>query len=123
MQDLLREMQYNHIPIDGTIFIVILYGFSSFGGVRYTSWTRDKLENFWSQYIRSVEEEVQRTWFSAMSVIVALKAFNKCTDAERTLQAWQEVRQIWHPNEEETQQVLRALRKLIPQQTFFNRNV
>jgi pentatricopeptide repeat protein len=123
VQDLLREMQYNHIPIDGTIFIVILYGFSSFGGVRYTSWTRDKLENFWGQYIRSVEEEVQRTWFSAMSVIVALKAFNKCTDAERTLQAWQEVRQVWHPNEEETQQVLSALRKLIPQQTFFNRNL
>ena len=100
VQDLLRDMQYNQIPIDGTIFIVVLYGFSSFGGVRYSSWTRDKLENLWSQYLQSVEVGVQRTWFSSMSVIVALKAFRKCTDAERTLQAWQEVQQIWHPSPE-----------------------
>jgi pentatricopeptide repeat protein len=121
--ELLREMELNQVPIEGTIFIVILYGFNSYGGVRYSSWTGDKLEDVWLQYIKSVQESIPRTWFSSMSVIVALKAFSKCTGAERTLQAWEEVRRVWEPEPEELQQVLKVLRRLVPEHSFFNANV
>ncbi|KAF2709434.1 hypothetical protein K504DRAFT_274176 [Pleomassaria siparia CBS 279.74] len=119
MNELLEEMRHNEVPIDGTIFIVVMYGFSSYGGVRYSSWTRDKLEPLWSAYLNSVETGVQRTWFSSMSVIVALKAFRKCTDAERTLRAWEEVRRVWEPTSTEKEDVVRALRELVPDHAFF----
>jgi pentatricopeptide repeat protein len=121
--ELLREMELNGVPIEGTIFIVILYGFNSYGGVRYSSWTKDKLEDAWKLYLKSVQDNVPRTWFSAMSVIVALKAFSKCTDAERTMQAWEEVRRVWEPSPEDLQRVLKVLRKLVPQHSFFKSNV
>ncbi|KAF2872327.1 hypothetical protein BDV95DRAFT_569482 [Massariosphaeria phaeospora] len=122
VQELLEEMRYHKIPIQGTIFIVIIYGFSSFGGVRYSSWTRDKLESLWKAYIQSEQDKVDRTWFSSMSVIAALKAFKKCTTAERTMQAWEEVRKVWEPGSEELEAVLQALRRLVPQRGFFDEN-
>jgi pentatricopeptide repeat protein len=118
--ELLEEMRHNETPIDGTIFIVVLYGFNSFGGVRYTSWTRDKLEQIWVQFLKSVKDGVQRTWLSSMSVIVALKAFMKCTDAERTLKAWEEVSQVWEPNSKEKEDVIRVLRGLVPDHRSFD---
>ncbi|KAF1849753.1 uncharacterized protein K460DRAFT_360601, partial [Cucurbitaria berberidis CBS 394.84] len=101
VDELLREMRYNSIPLEGTIFIVIFHGFNSFGGVRYTSWTPDKLEKIWTQYLKALNNKLERTWLSSLSIIAALKAFSRCTDAERTLKAWQEIRKLWQPNEEE----------------------
>ncbi|KAL5120582.1 hypothetical protein ACEQ8H_001601 [Pleosporales sp. CAS-2024a] len=113
--DLLREMQYNAVPLDGSIFIFIFHGFADFGGIRYSSWTRDKLERIWKQYLKALQDSLERTWISVKAVISALKAFAKCTDAERTLKAWEEIRSMWQPSAEELEKVLRALRKLAPQ--------
>ncbi|KAF2471673.1 uncharacterized protein BDR25DRAFT_22181 [Lindgomyces ingoldianus] len=121
--ELLNEMHLNSIPPDGTIFIVILYGFSSFGGVRYSSWTRDRLESLWQQYLQATQIGAQRTWISSMAVVAALKAFKKCTDSERTLKAWEEVRRVWDPTPEEVEMCLKALRRLVPEQGFFEGNV
>ena len=124
VNELLREMRYNSVPLEGTIFIVIFHGFNSFGGVRYTSWTPDKLEKIWTQYLKALNGQIERTWLSSMSVIAVLKAFSRCTDAERTLKAWEEIRMLWQPNEEELENVMRALRKLVPSQAhgFFDEN-
>ncbi|CAO2658582.1 Nn.00g063050.m01.CDS01 [Neocucurbitaria sp. VM-36] len=124
VNELLREMRYNSVLLEGTIFIVIFHGFNSFGGVRYTSWTPDKLEKIWTQYLKALNEQIERTWLSSMSVIAALKAFSRCTDAERTLKAWEEIRMLWQPNEEELENVMRALRKLVPSHAhgFFDEN-
>jgi pentatricopeptide repeat protein len=114
--ELLQEMRYNSVPLEGTIFITIFHGFTHFGGIRYSSWTRDKLEKIWSQYLKALQDNMERTWISVMAVIAALKAFAKCTDAERTLRAWEEIRKMWQPNEEELERVMLMLRKLVPQQ-------
>lgn len=115
VNDLLQEMRYNSVPLEGTIFIVIFHGFNSFGGVRYSSWTPDKLEKIWTQYVDAVHRRLERTWLSSLAVVAALKAFSRCTDSQRTLRAWEELRQIWQPDEEELENVMRALRKLIGQ--------
>jgi pentatricopeptide repeat protein len=114
--ELLQEMRYKSIALDGTIFIALFHGFTHFGGVRYSSWTRDKLEKIWTQYIKALQEGLERTWLSVTAIIVALKAFAKCADADRTLRAWEELRTLWHPNEQELEDVLRQLRSLVPQQ-------
>lgn len=123
VQDLLKEMKLNSVPLDGTISIVIMHGFASFGGVRYSSWTLDKLERIWKLYLQNVEEQMQRTFISRFSVIAALRAFRKTADAERTLKAWEEVRAHWEPSAEEKEAVLVELRKLVPEHpAFFSRN-
>lgn len=121
--ELLQEMKYNGIPTDGTISIVILYGFNTFGGLRYSSWTLDKLERYWKQYLNAVRDGAERTWLSPMSVTVALKAFKRCADADRVLQAWEEVRELWKPKPEELDRVLKELRRLVPEHPFFRANV
>jgi pentatricopeptide repeat protein len=114
--DLMQEMRYNSVPLEGTIFIAIFHGFKHFGGVRYSSWTRDKLEKIWTQYLKALHDGLERTWISTMAVVAALNAFAKCTDPDRTFQAWEEIRKVWEPNEEELENVMKCLRKLVPQQ-------
>jgi pentatricopeptide repeat protein len=115
--ELLQEMKWNSVPLDGTIFIVIFHGFNTFGGVRYSSWTASKLEKIWQRYLRALNEDLERTWISSLSVVAALRAFAKCTAPERTLKAWEEIRNLWHhADEQELETVLLALRKLVPSQ-------
>ncbi|XP_014558652.1 hypothetical protein COCVIDRAFT_24893 [Bipolaris victoriae FI3] len=117
VHELLQEMNWNSVPLEGTIFIVIFHGFNTFGGVRYSSWTASKLEKIWQRYLRALTEDLERTWVSSLSVIAALRAFAKCTAPERTLKAWEEIRNLWHhADEQELETVLRALRKLVPSQ-------
>lgn len=121
--ELLQEMQLNSVPIEGTTFIVMFYGFGSFGGVRYSSWTADKLERVWAQFLVAVADKSGRTWLSSMAIIAALKAFKRCTDSDRTLNAWEEARPSWHPNEEELESVMQELRRVDVKPGFFSKNV
>lgn len=123
VNELLREMQLNRVPIEGTTFIVMFYGFASFGGVRYSSWTADKLEGVWAQFLVAVTNDLDRTWLSSLAVIAALKAFKRCTDPDRTLGAWEEIRPSWHPNEEELESVMQELRRVDVRPGFFSKNV
>ncbi|KAF2736386.1 hypothetical protein EJ04DRAFT_489865 [Polyplosphaeria fusca] len=122
VNELLSEMQRSAIPIDGTIYIVVIYGFSTFGGLRYSAWTREKLEDVWSAYLGAVRDGAHRTWLSSKAVIAALRAFRKCADVERMLRAWEEVQRVWEPDGEEREHVMRVLRSLVlpqPSGRFF----
>ncbi|KAF2625598.1 hypothetical protein BU25DRAFT_412629 [Macroventuria anomochaeta] len=123
VNELLREMQVNSIPIEGTTFIVMFYGFSSFGGVRYSSWTADKLERVWAQFLVAVTNKTDRTWLSSMAVTAALKAFKRCTNPDRALRAWEELRPSWQPSEQELESVMQELRRIDVKPGFFSKNV
>jgi pentatricopeptide repeat protein len=116
VNELLQEMKYNTVPLDGTIFIVIFHGFNSFGGVRYSSWTASRLEKIWTQYLQALNTDLQRTWLSSLAVIAALRAFGRCATPERILKAWEEIREVWQPNEQDLEAALVVLRKLVPSQ-------
>lgn len=123
INELLQESQRNSIPIEGTTYIVMFNGFASFGGVRYSSWTADKLERIWVQFLVAVTTQADRTWLSSLAVNAALKAFKRCTDPERTLTAWEEIRPHWNPNEAELESVMQELRRVDVQPGFFSKNV
>ncbi|KAF1967634.1 hypothetical protein BU23DRAFT_658862 [Bimuria novae-zelandiae CBS 107.79] len=123
VNELLREMGYTGIPLEGSIFVVIFHGFTNFGGVRYSSWTRSKLEQSWTEYLKAVRDGLDRTWIDTTSVVAALKAFKKCTDAKRTLEVWDQIQAIWKPSVDETEVVLRTLRNIVPQGGFFDKQM
>lgn len=114
VHELLQEMRHRSLTLEGTIFIVIFHGFNTYGGVRYTSWTPDKLEKVWKQFHKALYNGQERTFLSSMAVISTLKAFKKCTDDQRTLNVWEDLRKLWQPSEEELEQVMTALRRLVP---------
>jgi len=123
VNELLREMGYNGVPLEGSIFIVMFHAFVNFGDMRYTVWTRDRLEQTWSEYLNAVKIGLGRTWISKLAVISALRAFKRCTDEERTLQAWEEAKTVWNPNEEEVESVMRVLRESVPKGNFFKKKM
>ncbi|KAF1928615.1 uncharacterized protein M421DRAFT_150743 [Didymella exigua CBS 183.55] len=123
VNELLMEARSYSVPIEGTTFIVMFHGFASFGGVRYSSWTADKLERLWSQFLQAIANKTDRTWLSALAVIAALKAFKRCTDLDRTLAAWEEIRPSWQPNEQELESVMQELRRIDVKPGFFSKNV
>lgn len=121
--DLLQEMHANSVAVDGTTFIVMFQGFASFGGVRYSSWTADKLEKLWARFLLALTDKTDRTWLSSLAVIAALKAFKRCTNPERTLAVWEEIHPAWHPNEQELEAVMQELRRIDVKPGFFSKNV
>lgn len=114
VKELLQEMRHNSLPLNGTIFIVVFHGFNTFGGVRYSSWTLDKLERMFAQYINALKENLEGTWLSSLAVVATLRAFAKVADRERTMKVWDELRSMWDPDEEELEKVLSVLRRLVP---------
>ncbi|KAF1960451.1 hypothetical protein CC80DRAFT_513997 [Byssothecium circinans] len=107
--DLLRDMGYNAVPVEGTIFIAMFHGFQRFGGVRYSSWTLSRMEQTWQEYLEAVRNGLDRTWVSRMAVVSALRAFAKFGERERMLRAWDEVREVWDPEERDVESVMRVL--------------
>lgn len=123
INELLQEMKYHSVTVEGTTFIVMFQGFSSFGGVRYSSWTPDKLENVWTRFLLALANKTDRTWLSTLPVIAAVKAFKRCIGPERALQAWEEIRPSWQPNEQEVESVMQELRRIDVKPGFFSKNV
>ena len=109
---LLTEMQYLGIPMNGRIFVKLFKGFAFHGGVRYTSWTRDRLESVWDAYLTAVEEAEVKVgkWVAIWSV----RAFERCTGRARMLEVWDELRRKWEPDDfEQLESVMSILRDVL----------
>ncbi|KAF2801413.1 uncharacterized protein BDZ99DRAFT_220411 [Mytilinidion resinicola] len=111
--ELIGEMQEENIPLDGNVFLSIIRGFSEFGGVRYSSWTADRLEMFYEDFVAGVDRGEQNYYLGSSSVVLILKAFAK-TAPGRTLVVWEELKRRWGPDEGEVDTTWRLLRRLVP---------
>ncbi|KAL8935273.1 MAG: hypothetical protein Q9216_005507 [Gyalolechia sp. 2 TL-2023] len=92
---LLEEMQSLQIPIHGRVFLKIFQGFWRHGGVKYTSWTRQRLETVWESLLVALDKELEDVHMMKWMVVWVIRAFAKCCGRERTLQIWEQVRDRW----------------------------
>ena len=92
---LLHEMNYLSIPMHGRIFRRVFQGFAYHGGVKYTSWTGEKLEAVWTSLLTALDERVKGVDVQKWMVIWIVRAFAKCSGRARALQIWEEVRNRW----------------------------
>ncbi|KAI9790946.1 MAG: hypothetical protein M1835_000642 [Candelina submexicana] len=109
----LDEMQPFDIPLHGSIFVALLKGFTIHGGIRYTSWTRARLESVWAAYHRAVDERISNVYVGKRIIIWAIKAFGKCAGKERTLEVWDQIQGKWTPKVDEAQVVDKVLRDVL----------
>ena len=102
---LLDEMQSFGIPIDGRMFVRIFKGFAYNGGVKYTSWTRARLEHVWTALKSALDSNVKDIYLQKWMVIWIIRAFAKCSGKGRARQLWAEVRSRWKSDPDEMSSV------------------
>ena len=110
---LLSEMQDMGVPISGRIFVKIFKGFNNHGGVRYTAWTKSRLENVWDSLLTALDQGMNKGKPDKWMIIQAVRAFATCCSHERTLQIWEELRTRWKPRIEELEQVQAILQTIL----------
>lgn len=108
---LLEEMLLLRVPLHGRIFVKLFRGFAIHGGVRYTSWTRPRLESVWVSLLAVLDEGaspnvVVRKWM----VVWVVKAFRKCYGRRRALEVWAELGTRWEASTVEERVVSQMLR-------------
>ncbi|KAI9771321.1 MAG: hypothetical protein M1840_002291 [Geoglossum simile] len=113
---LLAEMQFFRIPLHGSIFLALFKGFSIHGGVRYTTWTRSRLESVWSSYRSALNDQVEQLYLGKWVVIWSLRSFARCAGKQRTLEVWEEIKERWTPRENEMEAVVGVLGDLLSEQ-------
>ncbi|KAL8814321.1 MAG: hypothetical protein Q9223_006445 [Gallowayella weberi] len=93
---LLGEMQDLQIPMQGRIFVKIFRGFARHGGVKYTSWTTQRLEAVWKSLLGALDRQTEGITVMKWVVVWVVRAFAKCCGKARALQVWEEIRDRWH---------------------------
>ena len=107
--NMLDEMQSFGIPMHGRIFVKIFKGFAYHGGVKYTSWTRARLESVWTALRLALDSETDEVLIRKWMVVWIMRAFMTCCGKERALELWGELTSRWQPEPEE----LNAVHKLL----------
>ncbi|MCJ1256974.1 hypothetical protein MMC24_004799 [Lignoscripta atroalba] len=110
---LLNEMQFLGLPLHGRLFLELFRGFANHGGIRYTSWTKARLESVWDSFQQAIDQEVQDVYVAKWIVIWALRAFGKCSGKDRTLEIWEELKSRWKPDQREREIVYGILGKVV----------
>ena len=111
---LLTEMQNLGIPMHGRIFLKLFKGFAYNGGLRYTSWTKTRLESVWNSLLEILDQETEmEVRIMKWMVIWSVRAFERCAGRERTLEIWKELRRRWKPERGEVEEVMGMLRDIL----------
>ena len=119
---MLDEMQSFGIPMNGRMFTKIFKGFAYNGGVRYTSWTRARLEHVWTALKSVLDSDVSDVSLQKWMVIWIIRAFAKCSGEDRTRELWAEVRSRWKSDPEEMSTVHHKLTHTLNSAPALNAN-
>lgn len=121
--ELLDEMHEIRMNIHGSIFFQLFRGFHFHGGVRYSSWTKSRLDKLCAVFLEFVkrteeankdrigplDEEERGCYYDSGVVIVVLQAYNKCAGKDTTLEVWDSILERWKPEAEALEAVNGAL--------------
>lgn len=113
ISSLLSEMQVLGVPMHGRIFLKLFKGFAYHGGIRYTSWTKDRLENVWNSLLDLLDQGLDDVRIRKWMVIWTIRAFERCCGRSRTLEIWDELRRRWKPGGGEVEAVYQALKDIL----------
>ena len=120
---LLDDMQSLGIPMHGTIFLRIFKGFALNGGIRYTSWTKARLESVWNALRLALDDRVPDVQLQKWMVVWIMRAFAKCCGRVRALEIWAEIKTRWKPDTAENDTVHHILREILDSTCDFNQDL
>lgn len=120
---LLGDMQSLGVPLHGRIFLRIFKGFALHGGIRYTSWTKARLESVWNALSLALDDQVPNVHLQKWMVVWIMRAFAKCCGRARALEIWAEIKTRWKPDNAENDTVHRILREILDSTCDFSQDV
>lgn len=117
--ELLTELHSTGLPLHGTLFYHIFHGFDMHGGVRYSLWTKTRLDRLWVVFLEQVAkyaeindnptEEVsddeRGCYIDRGIVIAALMAYEKCAGSAVVAEVWGEIQERWTPSKEDLEEI------------------
>lgn len=118
---LLAEMQQLGVPMHGRIFTKLFKGFTYHGGVRYTSWTRARLEMVWESMLDVLDQGLDDVRVMKWMVLWTVQAFRRCAGRPRTLEVWSELRLRWEPGDGDMEFVISVLRDILPADSDYDK--
>ncbi|KAL1302151.1 hypothetical protein AAFC00_002584 [Neodothiora populina] len=121
--ELLDELHQMRIHMHGSVFYHLFRGFHLHGGVRYSSWTKSRLDQLWAVFSEFVQrtdernqdhhgityEEDRGCYYDCGIVIAVLRAYNKVAGKDAAMDVWDEVLDKWKPEHDALDEVNRAL--------------
>ena len=111
---LLDEMQRLKIPVHGRIFLNLFKGFAHHGGIKYTLWTAERLEDVWISLLSALDDKIDNVEVMKWMVVWIIRAFEKCAQEKRTLEIWNELSKRWKAkNDDERGAVEHLLRGVL----------
>ncbi|KAF2142374.1 uncharacterized protein K452DRAFT_350771 [Aplosporella prunicola CBS 121167] len=113
--ELIEEMTGAYgISMRGDMYFRLFDGFEIHGGVRYSSWTKAKLESTWEAFLSALDEEDTNFFLSGRFVVKIIYAYAKVTSTARTIEVWEEIQQRWQPSNADKDTMSKIVRKLFP---------
>ena len=110
---LLEEMQILRVPVHGRIFVKVFKGFACHGGVKYTSWTGQRLETVWLSLLSALDQGIEGVHLMKWMIVWVVRAFAKCWGRDRTLQIWEQIRDRWSISGEDEKVIIGLLRSVL----------
>lgn len=125
--ELLGDMQDYGLQLEGSIFYHLFMGFTRHGGIRYSSWNKNRLDRLWAQFLALVERDTypnvddfedeegnvmirskdevdvqDRGCYIDRGIVTAvLQAYSKCAGPDATMLVWEEIRARWKPGKDD----------------------
>ncbi|KAF1811144.1 hypothetical protein P152DRAFT_400010 [Eremomyces bilateralis CBS 781.70] len=104
--ELISEMHAAGIEPGGRLLIHLMKGFRRHGGIRYSSWTKQRLEALWKGFLQAAQAHpTTREHRRALAPAVVL-AFDCCVGRRRAGEVLREVEGRWEVEEETVEYIL-----------------
>ncbi|KXX73653.1 hypothetical protein MMYC01_209522 [Madurella mycetomatis] len=91
----LDDMKLFKIPLHGAIFLALFKGFARHGGYEGAAWSEQRLEGIWNALLSALDSGVDGLEIKSWLAMWAIKAFARCSDTERVLDVYEDLKARW----------------------------
>ena len=95
--ELVGEMLEFRLSIDRPMYFLLFKGFQIHGGLRYSAWTKARLEGLWASYKETLMLDPEKLSMQTYFAVAVLLAFQKSIGDYRAREVWEELTKLWKP--------------------------
>lgn len=106
MTELIGEMLQFHLSINRSMYFLLFKGFQIHGGLRYSAWTKARLEGLWASYKETLLLDPYRLSMQTYFAIAVMLAFQKTIGDNRMKEVWEELNDLWKPSQDDVDIVM-----------------
>ena len=106
MTELIGEMLQFRLSINRSMYFLLFKGFQIHGGLRYSAWTKARLEGLWASYKETLILDPDKLSMQTYFAIAVMLAFQKTIGDHRMREVWEELSDLWRPAQDDVDVVV-----------------